>query len=187
VTGQVSQAGVGAGPWGLAVNEKLNRVYVGNRNDGRIMTLDGANGFRVIESQTFKACQDEGATPYAMGFDASRDQLYVVCSIFGNINRMITYKATAGGVGGIAPTGLSGSDDNGGGGVAVNSANGHVYVTNGTTSKVDIISGDTYNVLATVPVGLNPFGNAVDPTTGRVYVANRDANSLSVFQDVYGP
>lgn len=179
--------GVGAGPWGLAVNEKLNRVYVGNRNDGRIMSLDGNNGFRVIEEHTFKACQDDGASPYAMGFDANREQLYVVCSIYGNINRLVTYKATAGGIGGIAPTGLAGSDENGGGGVAVNPTTGHVFVTNGTTSVVNVVSGDTYNVLAVVPVGLNPFGAAVDPAINRVYVVNRDANSISTFPDAFGP
>ena len=180
-------ATAGAGPWGIAVNEKLNRVYVGNRDDGRIMSLDGNNNFRVIEEHTFKACQDNGASPYAMGFDPNRDQLYVVCSIYGNINRMVTYKATAGGIGGIAPTALAGSDENGGGGLAVNPTTGHVFVTNGTTSVVNVISGDTYNVLATVPVGLNPFGAAVDPSIGRVYVVNRDANSVSTFQDAFGP
>ncbi|MDQ1301633.1 MAG: hypothetical protein QG637_1555, partial [Chloroflexota bacterium] len=76
---------------------------------------------------------------------------------------------------------------NGGGGLAVNPVTGHVFVTNGTTSVVDVISGDTFNVLATVPVGLNPFGNAVDPSTGRVYVVNRDANTISTFSDRFGP
>ncbi len=179
--------GVGAGPWGLAISEPLNRIYVGNRDDGRIMSLDGNNDFRVIEEHTFKACQDDGAAPYAMGYDATREQLYVVCSIYGNINRLVTYKATAGGIGGIAPTGLAGSDENGGGGVAVNPTTGHVFVTNGTTSVVNVISGDSYNVIATVPVGLNPFGVAVNPTNGRVYVVNRDANSISTFLDAFGP
>ncbi|MEJ5200045.1 MAG: YncE family protein, partial [Anaerolineae bacterium] len=186
-TDEVSIRPAGAGPWGIAVNEKLNRIYVGNRDDGHIMSLDGNNGFRVIQEHTFKACQDDGASPYAMGFDPGRDQLYVVCSIYGNINRMVTYKATAGGIGGIAPTALAGSDENGGGGLAVNPITGHVFVTNGTTSVVNVISGDTYNVLATVPVGLNPFGATVDPSIGRVYVVNRDANTISAFQDSFGP
>ncbi len=183
----IATRGTGTGPWGLAVNEKHNRVYVGNRDDGRVMSFDGNNDFQIIAEHTFKACQDDGAAPYAMGYDADREQLYVVCSIYGNINRMVTYKATAGGIGGIAPTSLAGSDENGGGGLAVNPATGNVFVTNGTTSVVNVISGDTYNVLATVPVGLNPFGAAVNPTNGRVYVVNRDANSITVFQDSFGP
>jgi len=186
-TEQVSVTGAGAGPWGLAVNERHNRVYVGNRNDGRVMTYDGNNGFRIIEEHTFKACQDDGASPFAMGYDPNREQLYIVCSVYGNINRMVSYKATASGIGGIAPTGISGSGEDGGGGVAVNLNTGHIFVTNGTTSVVNVISGDSYNVIATVPVGLNPFGAAVDPTTACVYVVNRDANSITVFQDNFGP
>jgi YVTN family beta-propeller protein len=151
------------------------------------MSLDGANGFRVIEDHTFKACQDEGASPYAMGYDPNREQLYVVCSIYGRINLMVTYKATAGGIGGIAPTALAGSDESGGGGLAVNPDNGHVFVTNSTTNVVSVISGNSYNVVGAVPVGLNPFGVTVDKNTGWVYVVNRDADSISTFQDNFGP
>jgi DNA-binding beta-propeller fold protein YncE len=186
-TDQVSITGAGAGPWGLAVNERLNRVYVGNRNDGCIITFDGNNNFRIIEEHTFKACQDDGASPFAMGYDPNREQLYVVCSIYGNINRMVTYKATAGGIGGIAPTGISGGGEDGGGGLAVNPTTGHVFVTTSRTNGVDVISGRSYNVVGIVPVGQNPFGNTVDPSTGRVYVVNRDANSVSVFLDAFDP
>ena len=38
----------------------------------------------------------------------------------------------------------------------------------------------SYQVTATVPVGNNPFGVAVDATTHTVYVANSDGNSVSV-------
>jgi len=186
INGATDQAGVtGAdrGPWGLAVNERLNRVYVGNRDEGTIITYDGAAGFHRIADHTIRACQDEGAAPYALAYDANREQLYVVCSIYGTINRLVTYKATAGGIGGIAPTAIAGSDEDGGGGVAVNLTTGHVFVTNSSAGVVDVISGDTYNVIATVPVGRDPFGVAVDPTTGRVYVVNRGDNSLSVFAD----
>jgi len=179
--------GVGAGPWGLAVNERLNRVYVGNRNDGRIMTLDGNNGFRVIEDHTFKACQDDGASPYAMGYDANREHLYVVCSVYGNINLVVAYKATGGGIGGIAPTGISGSGEDGGGGVAVNPNTGHVFITTSSNNGVDVLSGRGYGIVGVVPVGRNPFGNAVDPTTGRIYVVNRNSNDISTFLDGFDP
>jgi YVTN family beta-propeller protein len=190
INGATDHAGISGadlGPWGLAVNERLNRLYVGNRDEGTIITLDGAAGFHRIADHTIRACQDEGAWPFAMGYDAAREQLYVVCSIYGLINRLVTYKATAGGIGGIAPTALSGSDEDGGGGLAVNPTTGHVYVTNSSTGVVNVINGDTYNVVGTVPVGLDPFGVAVDPTTNRVYVVNRGANSLSVFTDNFTP
>ncbi len=190
INGATDQAGISGadlGPWGLAVNEKLNRVYVGNRDEGTIITLDGNDRFHRIEDHTIRACEDQGAAPYAMDYDATREQLYVVCSIYGHINRLVTYKAVAGGVFGVAPTAISGSDENGGGGLAVNPTTGHVFVTSSTMGVVPVISGDTYNVLATVPVGQNPFGVTVDPTTGRVYVVNRGANSISTIQDNFGP
>ena len=47
----------------------------------------------------------------------------------------------------------------------------------GTTS---VINGTTDSVLATVKVGNNPYGVAVDPTTHRVYVVNVFDNTISV-------
>ena len=41
-------------------------------------------------------------------------------------------------------------------------------------------SGPTYRVTATVPIGNNPIGVAVNPGTHTVYVANYDDNSVSV-------
>ena len=81
--------------------------------------------------------------------------------------------------------GAGGSD--GGGGVAVNPANGHAFFTNSMANTVSVLSGSTNQVFATVPVGSSPFGLAVDPSTGRVYVANRNSNDVSVFADPMEP
>ena len=40
---------------------------------------------------------------------------------------------------------------------------------------------------ATIPVGGNPFGAAVDSVTGRVFVANRNSDDVSVFKDPASP
>src|SRR5438094_8947993 len=55
-------------------------------------------------------------------------------------------------------------------GVAYNSGNGYVYVTNPFSDIVSVINGTT--VVATVPVEYNPAGVAYDSGNGYVYVAN---------------
>src|SRR5438876_11315880 len=55
-------------------------------------------------------------------------------------------------------------------GVAYNSGNGYVYVTNPFSDIVSVINGTT--VVATVPVEYNPSGVAYDSGNGYVYVAN---------------
>ena len=75
----------------------------------------------------------------------------------------------------------------GGGGVAVNTATGNVFITNSAADTVSVISGASNQVTATIPVGGNPFGAAVDPGTGRVFVANRNSGDVSVFKDPASP
>src|SRR5437773_869849 len=62
-------------------------------------------------------------------------------------------------------------------GVAYNSGNGYVYVTNPFSDIVSVINGTT--VVATVPVEYNPSGVAYDSGNGYVYVAN-DTTYVSV-------
>src|SRR5438034_3283338 len=62
-------------------------------------------------------------------------------------------------------------------GVAYDSGNGYVYVTNPFSDIVSVINGTT--VVATVPVEYNPSGVAYDSGNGYVYVAN-DTTYVSV-------
>ena len=61
----------------------------------------------------------------------------------------------------------------------MNPTTGRVYVTN-ISGNVSVIDGATNLVTATVPVGFNPWAVGVNPTTNRVYVANRGSKSVSV-------
>lgn len=183
----LAKKSTGAGTWGLAVNTNLNRVYVGSRDAGTIVTLDGNNGFNSISGQTIRACPGDRSSPYSLEFDPIRNQLYVACSTDGSVNQLVTYLAAGTGLFAVATTAIGEGGDDGGGGIAVNPTTGHVFVTNSQSNTVSVVSGATYNVLATVSTGLSPFGNAADPTTGRVYVVNRESDNISVFSDVFGP
>ena len=70
----------GFGAWGLAVNPTLNRLYVSNRDTGSVTTLDGANGFQVINSQTIAPCGSMGSSPYGLGFNPNNAKLYIACA-----------------------------------------------------------------------------------------------------------
>src|SRR5947199_272507 len=63
-------------------------------------------------------------------------------------------------------------------GVAYNSGNGYVYVTNPFSDIVSVINGTT--VVATVPVEYNPSSVAYDSGNGYVYVADYVSNNVSV-------
>ncbi len=70
--------------------------------------------------------------------------------------------------------------------IAVNSASDRVYVTCYAQNKVSVIDGATNAVVATVIVGNHPRGVAVNSSTSCVYVANRDDDSVSVFDCASG-
>jgi YVTN family beta-propeller protein len=71
-----------------------------------------------------------------------------------------------------------------GGPTAVNVVTNTIYVGNlnqGTAlSTVSVFDGTTKTLIATVPVGSQPWAIAVNPTTNLVYVANASSASVSV-------
>jgi hypothetical protein len=67
--------------------------------------------------------------------------------------------------------------------VAVSPDGNFVFITNYNANSISVISTVTYKVTATIPVGSNPLGIAVDPVTGTIYVTNRGlgyGNTVSV-------
>jgi YVTN family beta-propeller protein len=48
----------------------------------------------------------------------------------------------------------------------------NVYVSNTRSGTVSVIDAGTNTVVATIPAGDNPYGMAVSPDGGRLYVAN---------------
>jgi YVTN family beta-propeller protein len=54
------------------------------------------------------------------------------------------------------------------------------YIPNYGSNTVSVIDGVNYAVVATIPVGTNPYGVAVSTDGSRAYVANEGSNSVSV-------
>jgi len=65
-------------------------------------------------------------------------------------------------------------------GVAYDSSNGYVYVTNLHSNSVSVINGATNTVIASISVESFPVGVAFDSSNGYVYVTNLHSNSVLV-------
>ena len=57
---------------------------------------------------------------------------------------------------------------------------GTVYVTNYGSNTVTVINGSNNAVIATIPVGMQPEGIAVNPSLGVAYVADSGSDAVSV-------
>src|SRR5215470_12722521 len=56
----------------------------------------------------------------------------------------------------------------------------NAYITNQNSNTVSVIDTATDMVIATIPVGLSPFGVAVSPDGTKVYATSSDVNTVSV-------
>jgi YVTN family beta-propeller protein len=57
---------------------------------------------------------------------------------------------------------------------------GRAYIPNGPDGTVSVVDTTTYQVVTTIPVGMFPYGVAIDPRGLRVYISNRGSNSVSI-------
>jgi YVTN family beta-propeller protein len=169
-----------AAPFGVAVNEPLNRVYVSDRDRQEILTLDGDGNLLV--GQTIRP-QPAGAVPYALAFNPNTSRLYVALALNGLVDRVQIYQATLSGLLLLHTVAVGQGGADGGGGLAVNPATNRVYVTNSASNTVNAIDGLTNQVRSTFLVGVDPFGVAANPVSGLIYVGNRAGSTLSLFYD----
>jgi YVTN family beta-propeller protein len=64
--------------------------------------------------------------------------------------------------------------------IAVDSVNNLIYVANMHSDSVTAIDGASNHVLATLPAGKNPYALAVNPEAGKLHVANLDDRSFTI-------
>jgi YVTN family beta-propeller protein len=68
-------------------------------------------------------------------------------------------------------------------GLAYDSNMGEVFVANGDTNSVYVISDSTNQVVATIEVGPSPNCVAYDSSDGSIFESNYNSTSLSVVSD----
>jgi YVTN family beta-propeller protein len=63
---------------------------------------------------------------------------------------------------------------------AYDAGNGDIYVPNGGSNDVSVLSGVNNSLIATVPVGNLPWTPTYDSLNGKIYVPNIESNNVSV-------
>ncbi|MDG6908449.1 MAG: hypothetical protein JRN20_21980, partial [Nitrososphaerota archaeon] len=65
-------------------------------------------------------------------------------------------------------------------GLAFDSSNDYLYVTNFDSNNVTVISCASNTIIGNIAVGSSPRGIAYDPANGYIYVANHFADTISI-------
>ncbi|HPM81905.1 MAG TPA: kelch repeat-containing protein, partial [Candidatus Anammoximicrobium sp.] len=179
----LSLISVAANPLSAAYDSVHNRVYVGHGAffmRSQLTIIDAAthavsNGPNVGIGQYDLGVNPGTNTLYVHKGDPGRGSPYGVAVVDTVTNTVTT----------TIPGGASAF-----GGVGVDASARRIYVADSTLDAVRIIDGavgsPTQNtVIATVAIGDQPRGLAVNPALGRVYVATTGVNAVSVVADVY--
>ncbi|MFL6461542.1 MAG: YncE family protein [Nitrososphaeraceae archaeon] len=155
----------GKGPMGIDYDSANGNMYVANFYSNTVSVIDD-NTNKVIVRIPFAS----NTSPADVAFNSDNGNIYVtnynagnVSVINGNTNRVISTIFVGGN-----PTAI-----------AVNSANGDVYVADGING-VGVINPITNRLVDTVSVGHGPSGLAFNPANGNMYVANFYSNTVSV-------
>ena len=166
----ITTIGVGSAPWGVAVDEGDDTVYVTNLNGDNVSVINGRTG-------TVAGTIPVGDRPEGVAVNEGDDTVYVT----NNNNNVSVINGRLG----------ARTDDTitvGGGplGVAVNEGDDTVYVTNLGGNSVWVINGRTRTVDDTITVGGLPFGVAVNQGDDTVYVTNFFSFSPSTVSVING-
>ena len=165
---------VGDKPYGIAVNQITNRIYVVNEGTDNVSVIDG-------ETDSVIATIDVGDNPEGVAVNPITNLIYVtnenddsISVIDGTTNAVIDT---------IESTQQHPIDDPEG--ITVNVLTNRIYVANDNDDTVSVIDGDSqsstyHKVIATISVGNKPEVLDVNHVTNTVYVANELSNSVSV-------
>lgn len=152
-------------PMGIAVNSITNKVYVADKANDEIIVING--DFNRVENERISV----GRTPIGIAIHpdlGNQGTVYVTntnedsVSVIDAETKQVTNTITVGDF----PKGIAVNP-------SLNNGDGIIYVVNEGDDNVSVIDGATNQVLPDpVPVGLAPFGIAINPDNNNVYVAN---------------
>ena len=156
-------ATIGSGDNGIAIDTKRQRVYVSSSDSGEV------NAFTLRTSPTGQLSAIPstliiGPHPQAIGVNSHLGRLYV-----GDIsdNIITVYDEDKSRIMAIISVAALPVQP-----LRVDESNGRVYVVCSNGQELDVIDGNTNEVIANVPTGPYPEGVAYNTATGRIYVAN---------------
>ncbi len=152
------------GPYEFGVDPTTNKIYVANYHANTVSVIDGSNN-------TVAATVNVGSHPDAVGVDPTTHMIYVANNGNGDVSVIDGSNNT------VVATIAVGSGPDAVGVDPTEGASGTIYVANDGNGDVSVINGQTNQFVATIPVG-SPYGIAVDPTTGMIYIGS--GNNVSV-------
>ena len=188
---------VGATPDGVAIDEKTDTVYVANADDGTVSVINGA----TCNADTTTGCNQTpptitvGTQPVVPAVDEATDTVYVPNSnpdgagTVSVINGATCNATVTSGCGQLPATVEVGGSPYA---VVMDQASNTAYAVDhtGGLGEVDAINGATCNATVstgctrkprTITVGSTPNDAVLNPVTHKVYVANEEDNTVSVF------
>jgi YVTN family beta-propeller protein len=160
----ITTIAVGLQPWGVAINDSDDTIYVANNGSNYVSVINGRTG--VVDG-TITA----GNGPNGVAVNQSDDTVYV------SNDSDSTVSVINGRTGVEDDTITVGSSPYG---VAVNQTDDTVYVNNYRDSTVSVINGRTGNVDRTINVAPNPEFLAVNQADDSVYVPGTGSDYVSV-------
>ena len=155
---------VGTDPFGVAVDNATNDVFVSNTGSNNVTVISAASGLSVANISV-------GLSPLGIAYDPHTASVYVANSGSNNVTVIsaTTLQATAWVPVGSAPVGI-----------AIDPQLGRAFVADSGSDAVSVINTTNHAVVASISVGTTPYGVAFDNTTDRIYVTNEGSNNVSV-------
>jgi YVTN family beta-propeller protein len=163
-TGASAVIAVGADPFGVAVDNATDQVWVTNTGSNNVTVINGT-------TQAVVANITVGSEPLGIAVNPGQARVFVATNgtngtsmINATSFALLSHIAV-----GVEPTG-----------VVYDGATNQVFVSDRGSSQVTVLNGFSGRSLGNVSVGSEPDGLAVDNATDTIYVANEGSENVSV-------
>lgn len=182
---------VGAVPQFLAVDERTHTIYVANSGSNTVSVIDGrsCNAAATAGCGQPRATIPVGPEPFTLAVNDATSSIYVTDLGAHTVSVIDARTCNAADVSGCGHRPISVDVGQTPGGIAVDTRTDTIYVTGEASNDVSVIDGKTCNATTTtgcrrtpvhVLAGAGARGIAVDESTDTIYVANTEADTVSV-------
>ena len=168
-----------SGTTGVAVDPSRNRLYVTNRDGKDLQVFD-------ISAQPARLVQDLplGGVPYFVAADSASGKVFVTVAFnppdYDVVDNLYVFTSDGNALTQQTTKVIGNTHD--GGHLWVSQANGMLYIAETTDSALQIYDPTTQTLGLSLAMPV-PYGITENRGLGRMYIANRDINSISVVSD----